>query len=107
MSDKGTARHGAHEFSENWHVWHWFPPILFLRDVQEFREVLVVNLLLARQISLEGLAGKKAIQSFAIVHVSSSIKENPVRWAKKLLGDIYHAWLDKSRRVEYFASHVP
>lgn len=105
VPDKGAAGDGAHELTELGHEGDGLAASL-LGDVDEVLKVCLVDLLLARQIGLEGLAGEETVEALAEVDVGLAVEEDPVVVAEKLVGDIDDTGLDVGRGVEDLAGKI-
>lgn len=105
MTNKGSARDGAKQFSELRHESNGLVAGIF-GNLEEACEVCVVNLLLTRQVKLESLAGEEAVKALAVVDVSLAIEEDPVGRTEEFVGDVNDAGLDVGGRVEDLAGHV-
>lgn len=77
-----------------------------LGDFDILLELSVVDLLLAGQVALEGLAGEETVEALAEVDMFLSIKENPALLSENLGGDIDDTWLDETGGVEDLSGQV-
>lgn len=105
VADKSAARDSAHKLAELGHEGDGLAAG-FLGDIDEALKVCLVDLLLARQVELEGLAGEETVETLAEVDVSLTVEEDPVVMSEKLVGDIDNTRLDIGRRVKNLAGKI-
>lgn len=106
VTNEGPAADSSDQETELLHEGNVLALVLDLGELDEALVVLVVDLLLARQVLLERLAGEQAVETLAVVDVGFAVEEDPVLGAEELVGGIDDAGLDEVGRVEDLAGHV-
>lgn len=105
MTDECTAGYRAIDLSKQTHKWHRLPSVVSTR-LNESSEIIRKHCFLSREVTFEGLAGEKGVQSFAIIDMSLSVKEYPTIGTDNIFCNWNKAWLYKSRRVEDFVREI-
>ena len=105
VTDESTARHGGHQLTEVGHPWS--RGVLGRGGLlEEALEKLVEDLLEAREVARQSLAGKQTVQTLPVLDVLLAIQEHPVGLAEKLVGGIDDTGLHVAGRVEDLARRI-
>ena len=105
MTDECTAGYRAVDLSKQTHKWYRLPSVVSSR-LNESSEIIRKHGFLNREVTFEGLAGEKGVQSFAIIDMSLSVEEYPTIGTDNIFRNRYKAWLDKCRRVKDFVCEI-